>query len=237
MKITIPSNRPLLALCAGLLLSLIGSQVAAQGDLDLSNDEDRIAYALGANIGQNLANQNLLEDVDVNKFMIGMLDALGGEIQLTDEELFAAIQSFQQQAQERQVSALADNLIRSEEFLTQNAGKEGVVSLESGLQYLILTSGPADGAMPDVSESVLAHYHGTLIDGTVFDSPVDRGDPAQFGLSQVISGWTEALQLMRIGDKWRLFIPPAMAYGETSPTPTIPPNSALIFDVELLEIN
>ena len=120
--------------------------------------------------------------------------------------------------------------------MRQNADKEGVVSLESGLQYLILTSCPADGPSPEVNEAVLAHYHGTLTDGTVFDSSVDRGEPAQFGLSQVIAGWTEALQLMKVGDKWRLFIPPAMAYGTSSPTPAIPPNSALIFDVELLEI-
>jgi len=105
-----------------------------------------------------------------------------------------------------------------------------------GLQYLILESGDASGASPTADNSVLAHYHGTLIDGTVFDSSVDRGEPAQFGLSQVISGWTEALQLMKVGDKWRLFLPSNLAYGEQSPTPAIPPNSALIFDVELLEI-
>ncbi|MBT3858671.1 MAG: FKBP-type peptidyl-prolyl cis-trans isomerase, partial [Gammaproteobacteria bacterium] len=96
--------------------------------------------------------------------------------------------------------------------------------------------GDASGASPTADNSVLAHYHGTLIDGTVFDSSVDRGEPAQFGLSQVISGWTEALQLMKVGDKWRLFLPSNLAYGEQSPTPAIPPNSALIFDVELLEI-
>ena len=98
-----------------------------------------------------------------------------------------------------------------------------------------MESGP-DGPTPTTSDSVLAHYHGTLTDGSVFDSSVDRGEPATFGVSQVISGWTEALQLMSVGDKWRLYIHPDMAYGEASPTPAIPPNSALIFEVELLEI-
>ena len=97
-------------------------------------------------------------------------------------------------------------------------------------------SGPADGASPTASNSVLAHYHGTLPNGSVFDSSVDRGEPATFGVSQVISGWTEAVQLMKVGDKWRLYIPPDMAYGEASPTPAIPPNSALVFEVELLEV-
>ena len=191
---------------------------------------------MGANVGKNLNDQQIFDSIGLNSFIAGLLDAVAGTVQLSDEELLAAIQLYQQRAQERAAAALSDNLTASEEFLRQNADKEGVVSLDSGLQYLILASGPADGASPEVDEAVLAHYHGTLTDGTVFDSSVDRGEPAQFGLSQVISGWTEALQLMKVGDKWRLFIPPAMAYGTSSPTPAIPPNSALIFDVELLEI-
>ncbi|MCH7815185.1 MAG: FKBP-type peptidyl-prolyl cis-trans isomerase [Proteobacteria bacterium] len=195
-----------------------------------------MAYAMGANIGQNVASQGLLDDLDLDKFIVGMLDGIAGDVRLTNGELMAAVQSNQQRMQDKRQAALADNLAASEEFLRQNAELEGVVALESGLQYLILTSGPEAGASPGVNDAVLAHYHGTLTDGTVFDSSVDRGEPTEFGLSQVISGWTEALQLMKVGDKWRLFIPPAMAYGEASPTPAIPPNSALIFDVELLEI-
>ena len=172
----------------------------------------------------------------MNTFIVGMLDAVSGEVKLTDEQMIAAIQLFQQRMESAQTAALTGNLAASEAFLAENGQKEGVVTLASGLQYQILASGPAEGAMPGLNDSVLAHYHGTLSDGSVFDSSVDRGEPAQFGLSQVISGWTEALQLMRVGDKWRLFIPPAMAYGEASPTPAIPPNSALIFEVELLEI-
>jgi FKBP-type peptidyl-prolyl cis-trans isomerase FklB len=220
---------------SALLLSLAGGS-AAQDDIDLENEDNRIGYSMGANVGKNLNDQQIFDSIGLNSFIAGLLDAVAGTVQLSDEELLAAIQLYQQRAQERAAAALSDNLTASEEFLRQNADKEGVVSLDSGLQYLILASGPADGASPEVDEAVLAHYHGTLTDGTVFDSSVDRGEPAQFGLSQVISGWTEALQLMKVGDKWRLFIPPAMAYGTSSPTPAIPPNSALIFDVELLEI-
>jgi len=220
---------------SALLLSLAGG-AAAQDDIDLENEDNRIGYSMGANVGKNLNDQQIFDSIGLNSFIAGLLDAVAGTVQLSDEELLAAMQLYQQRAQEKAAAALSDNLTASEEFLRQNADKEGVVSLDSGLQYLILASGPADGASPEVDEAVLAHYHGTLTDGTVFDSSVDRGEPAQFGLSQVISGWTEALQLMKVGDKWRLFIPPAMAYGTSSPTPAIPPNSALIFDVELLEI-
>jgi len=150
--------------------------------------------------------------------------------------MFAALQIFQERLASQAQAALEQSRAASASFLQENSAKDGVVTLASGLQYLILESGDASGASPTADNSVLAHYHGTLIDGTVFDSSVDRGEPAQFGLSQVISGWTEALQLMKVGDKWRLFLPSNLAYGEQSPTPAIPPNSALIFDVELLEI-
>ena len=150
-------------------------------------------------------------------------------------EMMAALQSYMQAQADAAAEALNENLAASEAFLAENGQRDGVVTLESGLQYQIMESGP-DGPTPTTSDSVLAHYHGTLTDGSVFDSSVDRGEPATFGVSQVISGWTEALQLMSVGDKWRLYIHPDMAYGEASPTPAIPPNSALIFEVELLEI-
>lgn len=232
MNILIRASRLVLP----LTILLLGSQAAAQADIDLEDEDSRISYAIGVNIGQNLVAQGLLEDISVDTFIAGMLDSISGEPLLSDEEMFAAIQSFQQRLEDQAQSALSENQAASEAFLAQNGQRDGVVTLDSGLQYEILTSGPAGGASPAVSDAVLAHYHGTLADGTVFDSSVDRGEPAQFGLSQVIAGWTEGLQLMKVGDKWRLFIPPGMAYGEASPTPAIPPNSALIFDVELLEI-
>ena len=155
---------------------------------------------------------------------------------MDQEAMMQAIQTFMQRQADEEAAALAENLVESEAFLAENAQNSGVTVLASGLQYEIIQSGPTGGESPTSSNSVLAHYHGTLPDGTVFDSSVDRGEPATFGVSQVISGWTEALQLMKVGDKWRLFIPPDMAYGEASPTPAIPPNSALVFEVELLEV-
>ncbi len=220
----------------GLLSIVLSAQAFAQGNTNLESDDDKIAYSIGVNIGQNLQAQGILDGIEIETFVAGMLDAVADNVQMSDEDMFAAIQLFQQQMAEQQQSALAASTAASVDFLNANSAKEGVVTLESGLQYMVLESGPEGSASPTVSDSVLAHYHGTLIDGTVFDSSVDRGEPAQFGLSQVISGWTEGLQLMSVGDKWRLFIPAAMAYGEASPTPAIPPNSALIFDVELLEI-
>ncbi|MFT7472178.1 MAG: FKBP-type peptidyl-prolyl cis-trans isomerase FklB [Kiritimatiellia bacterium] len=232
MNISIRKSRALVTLFAALL----SAQLFAQGDTDLESEDSQIAYSLGVNIGQNLQSQGLLENVELDTFMAGMLDAIGDEVKMSDEDMFAAIQLFQQRMTEQQQAALTESTAASVEFLENNSSQEGVVTLESGLQYMVLESGPAGSASPSATDSVLAHYHGTLIDGTVFDSSVDRGEPAQFGLSQVISGWTEGLQLMSVGDKWRLFIPAAMAYGEASPTPAIPPNSALIFDVEIIEI-
>ena len=219
-----------------LVALLISFYSFGQDSLNLEDDDERIAYSLGANIGQNLVAQELIEGIDVQTFVAGMLDAFTGDLKLQPAEMMAAIQTYMERQADADQLALSENLTMSAEFLEQNSQNDGVVTLDSGLQYLVLESGPEGGASPTPSDSVLAHYHGTLIDGSVFDSSVDRGEPASFGVSQVISGWTEALQLMKTGDKWRLFIPPDMAYGESSPTPAIPPNSALIFDVELLEV-
>ena len=219
-----------------LVALLISFYSLGQDSVDLEDEDERIAYSLGANIGQNLVAQELIEGIDVQIFVAGMLDAFSDDLKLQPAEMMAAIQTYMERQADADQLALSENLTMSAEFLEQNSQNDGVVTLGSGLQYLVLESGPEGGASPTPSDSVLAHYHGTLIDGNVFDSSVDRGEPASFGVSQVISGWTEALQLMKTGDKWRLFIPPDMAYGESSPTPAIPPNSALIFDVELLEV-
>ena len=219
-----------------LVALLISFYSLGQDSVDLEDEDERIAYSLGANIGQNLVAQELIEGIDVQIFVAGMLDAFSDDLKLQPAEMMAAIQTYMERQADADQLALSENLTMSAEFLEQNSQNDGVVTLDSGLQYLVLESGPEGGASPTPSDSVLAHYHGTFIDGNVFDSSVDRGEPASFGVSQVISGWTEALQLMKTGDKWRLFIPPDMAYGESSPTPAIPPNSALIFDVELLEV-
>lgn len=219
-----------------LVALLISFYSLGQDSVDLEDEDERIAYSLGANIGQNLVAQELIEGIDVQIFVAGMLDAFSDDLKLQPAEMMAAVQTYMERQADADQLALSENLTMSAEFLEQNSQNDGVVTLDSGLQYLVLESGPEGGVSPTPSDSVLAHYHGTLIDGNVFDSSVDRGEPASFGVSQVISGWTEALQLMKTGDKWRLFIPPDMAYGESSPTPAIPPNSALIFDVELLEV-
>ena len=232
MKLVNPASQVLSIVTAALL----STAAFAQGDVSLESEEDRIAYSIGVNIGQSIGAQGILEGIITETFVSGLMDAVAGDLKMSDEDMFAAIQAFQQRELDAQQAALSGNLVASAAFLAENESKAGVVALDSGLQYTVLESGEAGAASPSVSDSVLAHYHGTLTDGTVFDSSVDRGDPATFGLSQVIAGWTEALQLMKVGDKWRLFIPPGLAYGEASPTPAIPPNSALIFDVELLEI-
>ena len=225
------------------IFSLIGSMLmvscfepSAFAQIDLENEDNRIAYSIGANIGQNLLAQQVVEGLDLEVFLAGMEDAISGDTQLDQDAMMQAIQTFMQRQAEEEAAALAGNLAESEAFLAENAQNAGVTVLDSGLQYEVLQSGPDGGESPTSSNSVLAHYHGTLPDGSVFDSSVDRGEPATFGVSQVIAGWTEALQLMKVGDKWRLFIPPDMAYGEASPTPAIPPNSALVFEVELLEV-
>ena len=220
--------------CGILMVSYFGQPAFAQ--LDLENEDNRIAYSIGANIGQNLLAQQVVEGLDIDAFLAGMKDAIAGDTQLDQEAMMQAIQTFMQRQAEEEAAALAGNLAESEAYLAENAQNPGVTVLDSGLQYEVIESGPDGGESPTSSNSVLAHYHGTLPDGTVFDSSVDRGEPATFGVSQVIAGWTEALQLMKVGDKWRLFIPPDMAYGEASPTPAIPPNSALVFEVELLEV-
>ena len=232
MNISTRKSRVLVSIFA----TLLSAQLFAQDATSLESEDSQIAYSIGVNIGQNLQSQGILEGVELDTFMVGMLDAINEDVRMDEEDMFAAIQLFQQRMAEQQQAVLTESTAASTEFLENNSNLEGVVTLASGLQYMILESGPDGGASPAVTDSVLAHYHGTLIDGSVFDSSVDRGEPAQFGLSQVISGWTEGLQLMSVGDKWRLFIPAAMAYGEASPTPAIPPNSALIFDVEILEI-
>ncbi len=218
------------------LLLIATTASFAQGDLDLDNEDTRIAYAIGVNIGESLVAQGLLEGIDLDSFVIGMRAVVSDNVELSEEQMIAAIQIFQERMTAQAQEAVAASQAASEEFLQQNAEREGVVTLDSGLQYMVITEGPAGGVSPGLEDSVLAHYHGTLPDGSVFDSSVDRDEPAQFGVSQVIAGWTEALQLMKLGDKWRLFIPADLAYGENSPSPEIPPSSALIFDVELLEI-
>ena len=229
-----------------LALGLLVSSAAAQDKPDLTNPKQRTSYAIGLNIGSNLKAQDL--GLDARALAAGITDALGGKPALTAEQAHAALQQLQQDVEAKNAAEAAKyadgakNLKDGEAFLAANKTKDGVkvhpVTLPDGttaeLQYKILKSGTGD--TPRKTDTVTVQYTGTLMDGTVFDSSVQRGQPATFPVSGVIPGWTEALQMMKVGDKWQLFIPSKLAYGEQSPGPKIGPNSTLIFDVELLGI-
>jgi FKBP-type peptidyl-prolyl cis-trans isomerase FklB len=192
---------------------------------------DKVSYALGLSIGNNFQNSGI-KGIQVEDFIKGMTDVLDSkEPNISYEEAKQLINEYFAKLQKEKLEL---NKKAGEAFLQINKKKAGVTELPSGLQYEVLRKG--SGAKPKASDKVRCHYHGTLINGTVFDSSVQRGEPAVFGVSQVIPGWVEALQLMETGAKWRLFIPSALAYGERGAGESIEPNSALIFDVELLDI-
>ena len=192
---------------------------------------DKISYALGLSIGNNLQSSGI-DKINSDDFIRGLSHVLNNEKpEISYDEAKDVLNDFFSKLQEEKLTL---NEKAGKEFLSINKTKDGVVELPSGLQYQILTKGT--GAKPTATDKVRCHYHGTLIDGTVFDSSVQRGEPAVFGVSQVIQGWVEALQLMETGSKWRLFIPSNLAYGQRGSGGAIEPNSTLIFDVELIEI-
>ena len=223
-------------LAAAAAALLLAGHASAQDAPKLTNQKDKVSYSIGMDIGNNLKRQSI--DVDVELLTKGVIDALaGGETLLSGEEaretLVALQKELREKALERKKLDAEKNKKEGEAFLAENRTKEGVVSLPSGLQYKILQSG--DGLSPKGTDTVETNYRGTLIDGTEFDSSYKRGQAAVFPVNGVIAGWTEALQLMKVGDKWQLFVPPELAYGERGAGP-IGPNSTLIFDVELLSI-
>jgi FKBP-type peptidyl-prolyl cis-trans isomerase FklB len=205
--------------------------------LALTTQKDKASYAIGMNIGNSLRK----DSVDVNTAIVlrGMRDALaGGKTLLTDDEAKAAMVALQTDVrakQEKNMAIAADvNKAKGDAFLAANKAKDDVVALPSGLQYKIVT--PGTGPKPTLSDSVVCNYRGTLIDGTEFDTSAKHGGPTTFPVGQVIKGWTEALQLMPVGSKWQLYIPSDLAYGSRGAGGDIGPNSALIFDIELLSI-
>lgn len=192
---------------------------------------DKVSYALGLSIGNNFQNSGI-KNLQVDDFVKGLKDVLDEAAPaISYDEAKQVINDYFMQLQKEKLEI---NKKAGEEFLSINKHKAGVVTLPSGLQYQVLKKG--EGPKPTASDKVKCHYHGTLINGTVFDSSVQRGEPAVFGVSQVIPGWVEALQQMEVGSKWRLFIPSELAYGEHGAGDAIEPNSALVFDVELLDI-
>ncbi len=192
---------------------------------------EKVSYALGLSIGNNFQNSGI-KDLNVEDFVKGLTDVLNDvKPAISYDEAKQVINDYFLKLQKEKLEI---NKKAGEEFLLINRGRAGVVELPSGLQYQVLKMG--DGPKPAVTDKVKCHYHGTLINGMVFDSSVERGKPAVFGVNQVIPGWVEALQLMPVGSKWRLFIPSNLAYGEHGAGEMIEPNSTLIFDVELLDI-
>ncbi len=198
----------------------------------MSEIKNKASYGVGMSIGQSLQGQNL-DEINLDSFIEGIKDVFSGStLKLTPEEANGTIQAYLNEVNE---SKFAGNKAEGEAFLAENGKKDNVVTLPSGLQYEIITEG--SGEKPEATSQVTVHYHGTLIDGTVFDSSVSRGQPATFGVNQVIKGWTEALQLMPAGSKWKLYIPENLAYGANPhPQGPIKPYMALIFDVELISI-
>jgi FKBP-type peptidyl-prolyl cis-trans isomerase FklB len=206
--------------------------------MELKDVKQKTSYAIGMDIGANFKRQEI--DIDAKTLAAGIADAIAGKTQMTEAEGKAAIAEFRTsmmaKMEAKQKAEGEKNSAAGEAFLAANGKKEGVKTTASGLQYKVIKAGDGKGASPKATDTVKVHYHGTLIDGSVFDSSVERGEPISFPLNGVIAGWTEGLQLMKVGDKFQFTIPGKLAYGPSSPSPKIAPNSTLIFDVELLAI-
>jgi len=213
--------------------TLFAAGCGPEKEVALESNMDKMSYGIGMSMARSVKNQPV--DINADALISGLKDVLAEKEPRLDEaairEAFAAVREEQMEKQKAE-SEVA--LKKGETYLTDLAKKEGIKSTESGLHYEVLSTGEGDS--PAETDVVEVHYHGTLIDGSVFDSSVERGSPAKFPVNRVISGWTEALQMMKVGDKWRLHIPADLAYGAQSPSPKIPANSTLVFEVELLSI-
>lgn len=226
-----------LRLFAVLGIALLASQVNGEENLVLKNQKDKISYIIGMEVGKNFKDQ--LIDVDPDILLRGIRDGLaGGKALLTEQEINEMTLTFQKEVmakREEIAKKLGEkNKKEGEDFLAENKKREGMITLPSGLQYKVIKSGT--GKKPKVTDTVTAHYRGTLIDGKEFDSSYRRGQTVNFPVSGVIPGWSEALQLMEEGAKWQVFIPPNLAYGERGAGRDIGPNATLIFEIELISI-
>jgi FKBP-type peptidyl-prolyl cis-trans isomerase FklB len=225
-----------------IVIGLVGTlllltQVVTAESVTLKTPKDKLSYSVGVNLGKNL--KQMAMDIDPETLAKGFKDAYSGaKPLLSDEEMQSVLASVQKEVAAKQaekVKALGEkNKKEGEAFLAENKKKEGVKTLASGLQYKVLKEGT--GKAPKAADKVSTHYQGTLIDGTEFDSSYKRGEPTTFPVKGVIPGWTEALQLMKVGSKWQLFIPSKLAYGERGAPPVIGPNAVLVFTMELLAI-
>jgi FKBP-type peptidyl-prolyl cis-trans isomerase FklB len=221
------------AMCSNLALSA----VMASDKPELTLQKDRESYSIGFQVGTSIKNDGV--EIDLDLLMQGLKDAIEGtQPRLSQEEmtrLITDLRKVTREAQQKKIQELGvKNLKEGEAFLAENQKKEGVKTTGSGLQYRILKEG--DGPLPKATDTVSVHYKGSFIDGKEFHSSYERGTPEKFQVSGVIKGWTEALQLMKVGSKWQIFVPPELAYGQSSPGARIPPNSALVFEIDLLSI-
>ena len=220
-----------------LAVFLMVSPVYAEEDSVLKTEKDKISYIIGVDIGKKLKTQPL--ELNPDFITMGLKDSLtDGKLLMTEQEMKESMTALQKEMAEKQMALVKEagekNKIEGEAFIAENMKKEGVVTTPSGLQYKVIKEGT--GKTPKLTDTVTVHYLGVLVDGTEFDSSYRRGEPATFGVDGVISGWTEALQLMKEGAKWQLFIPSNLAYGERNTGGKIGPNSTLIFEVELISI-
>lgn len=241
LRFKIPTAPGLILLMKRLIICFSAACVAstglAQDKPQLKDQKDKASYSIGYDIGETFKKQNV--DLNADVLFTGLKEALAGkEAALSKEEREKTLQAFQKEMMEKQVAASKEagtkNAAEGEKFLNENKKKDGVKTTASGLQYKVLKEG--SGASPKETDTVVTNYRGTLIDGTEFDSSYKRNEPASFPVNRVIKGWTEALQLMKPGAKFQLFIPAALAYGERGAGQLIGPNATLIFEVELLSI-
>ncbi|MDX1701536.1 MAG: FKBP-type peptidyl-prolyl cis-trans isomerase [Melioribacteraceae bacterium] len=228
--------KQILLIISAAVLILSCTESNNRKEIEISTKKDSVSYSIGIDIGKNLKRQEIEIEPDV--MLQGFLDAQADTSKLTDEEIMAVMTNFQKEMREKQQNknkmASEKNKAEAEAFFTENKNKDGVISLESGIQYKVIKSG--SGKSPKISSTVETHYSGRLLDGTEFDSSYKRGNPISFAVTGVIKGWTEILQLMKEGDKWEVYIPSELAYGERGSPPMIGPNAALIFEMELIKV-
>jgi len=213
-----------------------GAQQGGAGQGEPASDAGKVSYGMGYALGGAVQGQ-IPGEVDNDQLLAGVRDALNGdERRVSDDAFRSALANVREKAQDRARATAEENLAKAQAFLEENAKREGVAVTESGLQYKELAAGDGDGRSPAAQDTVVVHYTGKLADGTTFDSSRERGEPAQFRLDEVLPGWTEGVQMMEVGDRWRLWLPPDLGYGAQGAGQAIPPNSALVFDVELLDV-
>lgn len=227
-----------IVLCTFLLTFVLGCQNTKEpsSTTDPETEKEKISYSIGIDMAQSI--EPFSDEIDLAMLLKGIEDKIQGkELLVSKEEALPLLQAFSEKLNtreaEKRLEAAQKNLKEGQDFLEKNKTKEGVITTKSGLQYIVLKEG--EGKSPGKSDKIMVHYKGTLIDGTEFDSSYKHGKPATFSIDQMIKGWTEGLQLMKEGGKYRLFIPADLAFGTRSADP-IGPNSALIFDIELLEV-